>query len=402
MAKTLDPKIIEAARNRGSRERSETQKITIQEALEDSKRGKSVVVIHPPTKQYANEAERPKLRVGAYCRVSTQEEEQQGSFDMQVHHFEQRIQQNSAWVLVDIYKDRGISGTTVHKRLDFQRMINDAVEGKLDLILTKSISRFGRNIVDILNNLRLLSSLPNPVAVEFEMEGITHSGDGSNNLVITILSALAEMESQQRSESIKAGIRWRMAEGIYKFTVKYTLGFYRDNFGRIRIEPTEAKIVEYIYDSFLEGASPTEIATALTEQGIPTPRGKDTWSSSTINGILRNEKYCGDALMQKTNTIDFRTHKSVKNTELDKFFKEDHHAAIIPREKWNRVQELLAAPRRSRKAKLLRRLETRLIVKRVKDGLFQGFFILDSRWSTAERRQFMKILHNELNKKKGE
>ena len=227
MAKKLDPKIVEAARNLGGRERSESQKITIQEALEDSKRGKSVVVIHPPTKQYTNESERPKLRVGAYCRVSTQEEEQQGSFDMQVHHFEQRIKQNAAWVLVDIYKDRGISGTTVHKRLDFQRMINDAVEGKIDLILTKSISRFGRNIVDILNNLRLLSSLPNPVAVEFEMEGITYSGDGSNNLVITILSALAEMESQQRSESIKAGIRWRMAEGIYKFTVKYTLGFYR-------------------------------------------------------------------------------------------------------------------------------------------------------------------------------
>lgn len=396
MAKKLDPKIVEAARNRGSRERSETQKITIQEALEDSKRGKGVVVIHPPVKQYANEAERPKIRVGAYCRVSTQEEEQQGSFDMQVHHFEQRIKMNSAWELVDIYKDRGISGTTVHKRLDFQRMINDAVEGRIDLILTKSISRFGRNIVDILNNLRLLSALPNPVAVEFEMEGITYSGDGSNNLVITILSALAEMESQQKSEAIKAGIRWRMAEGIYKFTVKYTLGFYRDNFGRLRIEPTEAKIVEYIYDSFLEGASPAEIAAALTEQGIPTPKGKDTWRGGTINGILRNEKYCGDALMQKTCTTDFRTHRSVKNTELDKFFKEDHHAAIIPREKWNRVQALLAMPRRGRKASLLRKLETRFIVKRVKDGLFQGFFILDARWTQDERRQFLKILNNTM------
>lgn len=204
------------------------------------------MVIPPPVKQYDSKDGRPKLRVAAYCRISTQEDEQEGSFDMQVHHFEQRITSNPAWELVDIYMDKGISGTTVHKRLDFQRMINDAVAGKIDLILTKSISRFGRNIVDILNNLRLLSSLPNPVSVEFETEGITYSGDGGNSLVITILSALAEMESQRKSEATKAGIRWRMAEGIYKFTFKYTLGFYRDNFGRVRIEPTEAKIVEYI------------------------------------------------------------------------------------------------------------------------------------------------------------
>ena len=160
--------------------------------------------------------------------------------------------------------------------------------------------------------------------------------------------------------------------------------------------------MEYIYDSFLEGASPAEIAAALTAQGIPTPRGKDTWNNSTVSSILRNEKYCGDALMQKTNTIDFRTHKSVKNTELDKFFKEDHHAAIIPREKWNRVQVLLAMPRRGRKPSLLRKLENRFIVKRVKDGLFQGFFILDARWTADERRQFLKILSKELNNKKGE
>lgn len=403
MAKKLDPNIIEAARNRSSRsERGETQKITIQEAIEHSKRGKGVVVIPPPVKQYGAAEARQKLRVAAYCRVSTQEDEQEGSFDMQVHHFEQRIKSNLAWELVDIYKDKGISGTTVHKRHDFQRMISDAVDGKIDLILTKSISRFGRNIVDILNNLRLLSSLPSPVAVEFEMEGITYSGDGSNNLVITILSALAEMESQQKSEAIKAGIRWRMAEGIYKFAVKYTLGYYWDNFGRLRIEPTEAKIVEYIYDSFLEGATPTEIAMALTEQGIPSPKGKAKWWSGTIINILRNEKYCGDALMQKTYTKDFRTHKAVKNTDLDMFFKEDHHAAIIPREKWNRVQALLSMPRRSRKSAPLRKMDNHFIAKRVKDGLFQGFFILDARWTKDERRQFLKILNNTMNNKKGE
>lgn len=131
MAKKLDPKVIEAARSRSSRsERGETQKITVQEAIEQSKRGKGVVVIPPPVKQYDGDKARPKLRVAAYCRVSTQEEEQENSFDMQVHHFEQRIKSNPAWELVDIYKDKGISGTTIHKRLDFQRMINDAVQGK--------------------------------------------------------------------------------------------------------------------------------------------------------------------------------------------------------------------------------------------------------------------------------
>ena len=145
---------------------------------------------------------------------------------MQVLHFQQRIDSNPNWELVDIYNDRDISGTSVHKRVDFQRMISDATEGKIDLILTKSISRFVRNIVDVLNNLRHLSALPNPVSVEFETEGITHSGDGKNNLIITILSAVAEMEPQQRSDNIKAGIRWRMAEGIYKFSVQNTLGYY--------------------------------------------------------------------------------------------------------------------------------------------------------------------------------
>lgn len=403
MAIKLDPEVAEAARKKGSQiERGEPQKETIQEAIEQSKRGKSVVVIPPPAKIYTGEQPNRKLRVAAYCRVSTQEEEQENSFDIQVHHFEQRIKSNPAWELVDIYKDKGISGTSVQKRLEFQRMINDAVAGKIDLILTKSISRFGRNVVDVNKNLRLLVSLPNPVAVEFETEGITYSGDGTNNLVVSILTALAEMESQQKSEAIKAGIRWRMAEGIYKFTVKYTLGFYRDNFGRIRIEPTEAKIVEYIYDSFLAGATSMAIAEALTEQGIPTPRGKEKWWAGTIISILRNEKYCGDALMQKTYTKDFLTHKAVKNTELNQFFKEDHHAAIIPREKWNRVQELLNMPRRYRKATPLSKLENSFVAKRVKDGLFQGFFILDARWTLNERRQFLKILSNTMKDKKGE
>ena len=392
MAKPLDPKKIESARHFSSRaERREQRRKLMQDEIAENQRSNGVIVI-PPKKLQEAQQERPKLRVAAYCRVSTQEEEQVGSFDMQVRHFTQRIESNPDWELVEIYQDEGISATTVKKRLGFQKMIADAVDGKIDLILTKSISRFGRNIVDILDNLNILSALTPPVSVEFETEHITYTGDGKNNLLIVLLSALAEMESQQKSEAIKAGIRWRMAEGIYKFSVQNTLGFYRDHFGRLVIEPTEARIVEYIYESCLEGAMPSEIAAALTEQGIKSPMGNDSWSAGTVRSILRNEKYCGDALMQKTYTKDFRTHKSVKNTDLNMYFKENHHTAIIKKEDWLKVQKLLSERLASPHKAKLRFLSNRFVAHRVKDGLFKGYLILDSRWSPAERQEFMKIV----------
>ena len=392
MAKPLDPKKIESARQFSSRaERREQRRKLMQDEIAENQRSNGVIVI-PPKKLQEVQQERPKLRVAAYCRVSTQEEEQVGSFDMQVRHFTQRIEGNPDWELVEIYQDEGISATTVKKRLGFQKMIADSVDGKIDLILTKSISRFGRNIVDILDNLNILLALNPPVSVEFETEHITYTGDGKNNLLIVLLSALAEMESQQKSEAIKAGIRWRMAEGIYKFSVQNTLGFYRDHFGRLVIEPTEARIVEYIYESCLEGATPSEIAAALTEQGIKSPMGNDSWSAGTVRSILRNEKYCGDALMQKTYTKDFRTHKSVKNTDLNMYFKENHHTAIIKKEDWLKVQKLLSERLASPHKAKLRFLSSRFVAHRVKDGLFKGYLILDSRWSPAERQEFMKIV----------
>ena len=397
MAKPLDPKAIEAERQTSSRaERREQKRRQMQDEISYNQRGNGVIII-PPQKRRELAEEPPKLRVAAYCRVSTQEEKQVGSFDMQIHHFAKRIEANPQWELVEIYQDEGISATTVEKRLGFQKMIADAVDGKIDLILTKSISRFGRNIVDILDNLRTLSALNPPVSVEFETEGITYTGDGRNNLLISLLAALAEMESQQKSEAIKAGIRWRMAEGIYKFSVQNTLGFYRDHFGRLVIEPTEARIVEYIYESCLEGATPAEIAAALTEQGIKSPMGNDLWSAGTVRSILRNEKYCGDALMQKTYTKDFRTHKSVKNTDLNMYFKENHHTAIIKKEDWIKVQKLLSERHSTAERATLRRLSNHFVAYRVKDGLFKGYLFIDSRWSFMERQEFMKIVDEAQN-----
>ena len=392
MAKPLDPEELAAVRQAGSRaERREQKRKQMHEEIAQNQGGSGVIII-PPKKRMELSSKTPKLRVAAYCRVSTQEEQQVGSFEMQIHHFTKRIQANPEWEMVEIYQDEGISATTVEKRLGFQKMIADAVAGKIDRILTKSISRFGRNIVDILNNLRTLSALNPPVSVEFETEGITYTGDGRNNLLIALLSALAEMESQQKSEAIKAGIRWRMAEGIYKFSVQNTLGFYRDHFGRLVIEPTEAQIVKYIYESCLDGASPSEIAAALTEQGVKSPMGKETWLPGTVRNILKNEKYCGDALMQKTYTKDYRTHRSVKNTDLNMYFKENHHTAIIKKEDWLKVQNLLAAGHSTAKKAKLRLLDNRFIVTRIKDGLFKGYLIVDSRWSFADRQEFMKMI----------
>lgn len=397
MATPIDPLEYAAARRKTSRkERREEFRTIMQEDIVHNQYGNGVQIIPPDKKQYGVKTPK-KLHAAAYVRVSTQEEQQVGSFDMQILHFRQKIESDPELELVEIYQDEGVSGTSTLKRLGFQRMINDATEGKIDLILTKSINRFGRNIVDILNNLRILSNLEPPVPVTFETEGITYSGDGRNNFLIAILSALAEMESQQKSEAIKAGIRWRMEEGIYKFSVYNTLGYYRDHFGRLVIEPTEAELVKYIYESCIEGASPQEIADALTQQGFQTPMGKDKWCDSTIRSILRNEKYCGDALMQKTYIKDFRTHRSVKNTELNKYFKENHHIAIIDRNVWQQVQSILMLRHEVQRITPLRLLVNHFVVSRVKDGLFKGFYILDKRWSVNERREFGMIIDALLN-----
>ena len=295
--------------------------------------------------------------------------------------------------MVKIYTDEGISGTSVDKRKGFQEMIEDAKAGKIDLILTKSISRFGRNIVDILTTLRELSDLNPPVAVNFESEGIFTS-DGKNKLVISILSALAELESQQKSIAIKEGIRYRMQEGLYKFSVKNTIGYYRDYSGRVKIEPAEAEIVHYIYDTFLEGASPQEIADSLTQQGIRSPKGMERWGQSTIRSILRNEKYVGDVLYQKTYSKDYLSHKTVKNKDiLPQWFWENNHPAIIDREKWNRVQELIASGKFGKRITPIEAMKKKFTVAKVKSGVLRGYFLLDMEWTKDEREQFLNIIN---------
>ena len=393
MAKKLDVARIEKARRKEQTEdRKEVERRRIQDTIAQNRRGeRKGHVIMPAHKEYAHEESTKKVRVAAYCRVSTQEEAQLGSFEMQVQHFKSVIESDPTYELVKIYSDEGISGTTIIKRKGFQEMIDDAVSGKIDLILTKSINRFGRNIVDILTTLRKLSDLNPPVAVNFETEGI-FSSDGKNKLTISILSALAELESQQRSSSVKEGIHYRMKEGLYKFSVTNTLGYYRDYTGTLRIEPAEAEIVQYIYESFLEDSSPQQIAESLTNQGILSPKGKSSWNDSTIRSILRNEKYCGDVLYQKTRSVDFLSHKSVKNKTLPQWFWEGCHAAIIDKETWKKVQEKLSNRNYGKNSTVPAPIKKKTVITRVKSGPLRGFFLLNMTWNSEEREQFMNVI----------
>ena len=394
MARKLDAERIESARHKSESEnnRREEEKQRIQETIAQNRSGeRKGRVIMPKRREYVFQ-EAPKVRVAAYCRVSTAEEAQVGSFEMQVQHFKALIENTPHYEMVKIYTDEGISGTSVDKRRGFREMIEDACAGKIDLILTKSISRFGRNIVDNLTTLSMLSDLNPPVAVNFESEGI-NSSDGKNKLMISILSALSELESQQKSIAIKEGIRYRMQEGLYKFSVKNTIGYYRDYSGRVKIEPAEAEIVRYIFESFLEGASPSQIARSLTEQGIRSPMGMEHWRSITIRSILSNEKYCGDVLYQKTYSKDYLTHKTVKNDDLLKqWFWENTHPAIVKREQWHKAQELLKAGQYHRGRQPIRAMPKKFTVAKVKSGALRGYFLLDMSWTKDEYNQFIKII----------
>ena len=391
MSKKLDAERIERARARKkASSRTDAAKAQLREDLEQA--SSSHVTVIEPTKTYSPLGQKKILRAGAYVRVSTQEEAQVGSFEMQIKHFEKTLGENPNYELVKIYRDEGISGTQVVNRLGFQEMISDAKAGKLDVIYTKSITRFGRNAADILSTLQMLDALSPPVTVFFESDNVDTS-DGKSKILISIMSALAELESQLKSEAIKAGIRYRMSEGIYKFSVHNTLGFYRDYTGAIRVDENEAEIVRYIFEEFLDGASPQEIADALTANGISSPKGKERWPETTIRSILANEKYCGDVLYQKSFTPNYITHASKKNSgELRQWHWTERHEAIIPKMKWLAAQDLLREKKWSSRKIRLRDIPKRFVVSRVKSGRLAGFYLIDPDWDADEREKFLSII----------
>ena len=255
-----------------------------------------------------------RRKVAAYARVSTDFEEQLTSYEAQISYYTNYIQRNPDWEFVKIYTDEGISATSTKHREGFNSMIADALDGKIDLIITKSVSRFARNTVDSLTTIRKLKE--HHVECFFEKENIW-TFDSKGELLITIMSSLAQEESRSISENVTWGQRKRFADGKVSLPYAHFLGYRKGENGLPEIVPEEAEIVRYIYQRFIDGLTPYKIANELTAQGIPTPCGKEKWSASTVKSILTNEKYKGDALLQKKFTVDFLT-KSNKSTR-DKF-----------------------------------------------------------------------------------
>lgn len=279
-----------------------------------------------------------RLRVAPYCRVSTDSEEQKNSYNSQLKYYQELITRRPEWVFVDIYADEAISGTLDYKRTDFMRMINDALNGKIDLIITKSISRFARNTLDTLKYVRMLKE--KNVAVLFEEENI-NTLEMSGELLLTILSSVAQQESENISEHVKLGIKMKRERGeLVGFN--RCLG-YKANYetNTLEIVEEEAEIVRYIFDRYIQGAGSTVIARELNELGKKPIKGKK-FQESSIRGIIRNEKYKGDVLMGKTFTIDAISHKRVKNYgEEDMYYIEKHHEPIVSVETYNKAHEIL-------------------------------------------------------------
>jgi len=278
-----------------------------------------------------------KRRVAAYARVSTDSDEQFTSYEAQIDYYTNYIKKRDDWEFVKVYTDEGISGTNTKRRDGFNEMVADALAGKIDLIVTKSVSRFARNTVDSLTTVRKLKD--KAVEVYFEKENI-YTFDGKGELLITIMSSLAQEESRSISENVTWGQRKRFADGKVTMPFKRFLGYDRGENGQPIINQEEAKTVLLIYHLFLQGKTAAGICKHLEGLGIPTPSGKKKWSQTTVMSILQNEKYKGDALLQKKFTVDFLTKKQkVNEGEVPQYYVENSHPAIVTATDFDAVQD---------------------------------------------------------------
>lgn len=284
-----------------------------------------------------------KRRTAGYARVSTDKDEQFTSYEAQVDYYTKYIKANPEWEFVKVYTDEGISGTSTKRRDGFNEMIEDALNGKIDLIVTKSVSRFARNTVDSLTTIRKLKE--KGVEVYFEKENIW-TLDSKGELLLTIMSSIAQEESRSISENITWGKRKSAADGKVSLAYKHFLGYEKGPNGTLVINEEQAVIVRRIYRDFMAGKTAWAIADELTAEGIPTPAGCKKWRVTTVESILTNEKYKGSALLQKTFTVDYLSKKiKINEGEVPQYFVENSHPAIIPPEEWERVQKEFARRR---------------------------------------------------------
>ena len=293
-------------------------------------------VICIPAKPEVVRASKRQLRVAAYCRVSTDDEEQLTSYEAQKNYYTDKIMTNKEWTMAGIFADEGITGTSARKRPEFLRMIRQCKQGKIDIVLTKSISRFARNTVDCLNYVRALKELG--IAVIFEKENM-NTLEIDSEILITMLGAFAQSESESISANVRWGIRQAMKEGKAAIQYKYLYGYRKGDDGKPEIIPDQAEVVRKIYDLFLSGTPVRGIQEYLNASAVPNINGEPKWARSAIDSILTNEKYCGDVLLQKTYIDDCINKKVKKNTgQLPMYLVQNHHEGIISRETFDAAQ----------------------------------------------------------------
>ena len=290
----------------------------------------------PATRNFLEKDRKAILNVGAYCRVSTDTEEQQGSYNSQVNHYTEKIKSTPGWRFVKVYGDEGISGTNADNRPGFQEMMQDCENGKIDLIITKSISRFSRNVTVTLEVARKLRD--KGIGIFFEKENLNTLHYTSESL-LAIFSSLAQAESESMSENIKMGREYRYKQGECCYNMGKIFGFNQDSNGIVTINEEQAIVVRLMYDGYLNGMSIGGIIKDLQERKIPSPTGKEKWSPGTVERILSSEKYKGDFLARKTFTVDPISKKKKKNTgQVSQYLITNHHPAIIEPEKFDMVQ----------------------------------------------------------------
>lgn len=292
-----------------------------------------------------------RRRVAAYCRVSTDSEEQLNSYAAQKAYYTQKIEESPDWEMAGVFADEGITGTSLKKRKEFNKMIAACKRGRIDMIITKSLSRFARNTVDYLETVRMLKA--NGIGVIFEKENINTLTE-SSEFLITLFSGFAQAESESLSKNVIWGKKKSMAKGNVPFQYKKLLGYRRGEDDKPEIVPEEAETVRRIYRLYLDGLSLGQIQETLNADHVPTAKGVRAWSHQVIQNILTNEKYIGDALLQKTYVTDCISKRVKKNQgERPMYYVENHHPAIIPRAQFNRVREEMT--RRASKRKVMQK-----------------------------------------------
>ncbi|MBR1810032.1 MAG: recombinase family protein [Clostridia bacterium] len=337
-------------------------------------------VLHTPGRKPADfyDNTSPK-RVGIYVRVSTDDVRQTTSYELQKIYYEEYVNRHENWTLVDIYADEGISGTSLRHRDNFQRMIADCKAGKIDIVITKSVSRFARNVVDFISIVRDLAERRPQVGVFFESEAIFSLNEDSS-MALSFQATMAEEESHTRSRSMESSLRMRLDHGLP--LTPELLGYYKDENGKLTVNHEEAPTVKLIFFMYLYGYSTPQIAELLNKLGRQSYLGNVKWTSSTVIGILRNERHCGDVLTRKTYTVSYTTHKTVPNDGVKpQTTYLDHHERIVSRDDYLAVQQLLNNARFRHHAMLP---ELRV----VESGILKGFVTINTRWSAFKEKDY--------------